>query len=102
MSAFLFLSLVSGDSVHFTLYSPHGDKSYNLNLRCLPAHLTDRILTVPVRDSDTILRVKTKVADQYQIAAVNQRMLFGGRMLDDVRTLESLKVRATAMRAAAR
>jgi hypothetical protein len=71
---------------------PHGDSVYNLNFRCLPAHMHMRILTVPVKDDNSIIQVKTKVAAAYHIPAVDQRYLFGGRVLDDERTLGELKV----------
>ena len=61
-----------------------------------------RTLTVQVRDSNSILEVKAKVALQHHIPAVDQRYLFGGRVLDDQRTLGALKVSSHTLYASAR
>jgi hypothetical protein len=82
------------DALHWMRCHAHGDEPFNINLRLMPAVEKEKILTMMVLDSDTIKLCKDKIAAEHKIAAANQRLLFGGVLLDDHRTIQSYNIPA--------
>lgn len=50
--------------------------------------LTGRTVSIIVDDDDTILNVKMKLKEKDDIPIDEQRLIFGGRQLEDKRTLK--------------
>ena len=54
--------------------------------------LTGKTITLDVKSSDTIADVKTKVLNKVNIKPVMQRLIFGGKGLEDQRTLSDYNI----------
>lgn len=74
-------------------HHPHGDSTFNLNLKLIPVVDQPKVITVQVCDSYRLQAVKERITTEHRIPLAAQRILFAGRMLDDERTVESYKVR---------
>ncbi|KAA6382791.1 MAG: putative Polyubiquitin [Streblomastix strix] len=55
--------------------------------------LTNRSFIIAVKETDTILSVKQKIQDIEHIPPAQQQLIFGGRELEDERTLQEYNVR---------
>ena len=54
--------------------------------------LTGKTITLDVKSDDTIADVKTKVQNKVNIKSVMQRLIFGGKALEDQRTLSDYNI----------
>ena len=54
--------------------------------------LTDRTITLEAEPSDTIEDVKAKIEVKLGIPPREQRLMYGGRQLEEVRTLSSYNI----------
>jgi hypothetical protein len=90
------LKSIHGDRMYVKCYRPHGNTSFNLNFKVVPSIESDRILTVQVKDNDTIEQVKDRITEMTRVPAISQRIIFCDKELDDARTVTSYKLPAEA------
>jgi hypothetical protein len=90
------LKSIKSERMYMKLYRPHGNQNFQLNFKVVPSIEPDRILTVQVKDSDTIEQVKDRITELTRVPAISQRIIFCDKELDDARTITSYKLPAEA------
>ena len=54
--------------------------------------LTGKQLELDIEETDTILNIKEKVEEKEAIAPMQQRLIFGGKQLNDERTVKESNI----------
>jgi ubiquitin len=54
--------------------------------------LTGKCITLDVDQAESISSIKTKIAEKEGITPAEQRLIFGGKQLDDERTLSDYNI----------
>jgi ubiquitin-large subunit ribosomal protein L40e len=63
-----------------------------MSVRAIPVFvktITGKVIPLSISDDDLIIDIKNKVLDKLGIKPEDQRLLFGGKQLEDLRTADS-------------
>lgn len=53
---------------------------------------TGSIINIDIKETDTVLRIKEKFDEKYGIPPDQQRLIYGGKVLNNVKTVKDYKL----------